>query len=225
MAAFWVAPVAGQGLVYVDANDDFVADASQPDGFRFGPNANLAPEAAFDQSAAVNRNDGLWHLRDGLGADGPSGRFVWEATGNVQAGDTGENVPLVTQTISGLTVGASYKVYAAYWSSAGESWPIRAGVAPGSLALYDRNGTQAGNTATPGLPAGSAVWATPPTISGTPAFTEADRTLYLGFAGTAVADAMGKATVYIDDLPGNSSATRTWYDGVAYLPAAFSPLQ
>jgi PEP-CTERM motif len=216
-------PAVGQGLTYVDANDDFVADGSKPDGFTFGPNANIAPETAFEQSGNINRNDGLWHLRDMIGSDGPGGRFIWEATGNVQTGDTGEDCPEITQTISGLTPGASYKVYAAYWSSQGESWSIRAGIASGNLTLYDRDGTQDGGAATPGIQAASAIWATPPTISGTPAYTEADRLLLLGYAGTAVADGMGRATVYIDDLPGNSSATRSWFDGVAYLPAALSP--
>ena len=151
VGVFCVTPVVGQSLIYVDASDDFVADAGQPDGFAFGPNANIGPESAFDQSGLVNRNDGLWHLRDAVGSDGPSGRFIWEATGNVQAGDTGEDVPLTTQTISGLTPSASYKVYAAYWASDGESWTIRTGVSPGSLTLYDRFGTQAGGTATPGI--------------------------------------------------------------------------
>jgi hypothetical protein len=199
---------AAVGLVYVDANDDYVA-SGEPDGGSLGPNANIGPESAFNQ--LTNGVDNLWGWRDAFGAEGPSGRFVWEASGTAGA----EDAPEFTQTISGLTPSASYNVYAVYWSSAA-NWTIRAGAASGNLQLYDRDGTTVGATA--GVPAYIASWDSPPMSLGVSIFTEGDRTMYLGHAGTIAANGAGQATVYIDDLPGADANSRSWLDGVAYLP-------
>ena len=70
-----------------------------------------------------------------------------------------------------------------------------------------------------GLEAYTLPWTTAPTIGGVPTFNVADQRLYLGKAGTAAANGSGQATVYIDDLPGTGSNDRSWFDGVAYVPA------
>jgi hypothetical protein len=204
------------GLVFVDANDDFVA-SGEPDGGSFGPNANLAPETTFHQS--VNAVDGLWGWRNNFGGEGPSGRFIWESSGTPGA----EDAPEISQTVSGLAPNQTYDFYAVYWSS-GANWTIRAGVAPGNLLLYDRFGTTPGATA--GVPAYTATWDAPPTSIGAPLFIEADRTMFLGRAGTVASNGAGQATVYVDDLPGTDANNRTWLDGVAYIPAgnALPPL-
>jgi hypothetical protein len=204
---------AAVGLVYVDATDDYVA-SGEPDGGSLGPNANIAPEAAFNQ--LTNGVDNLWGWRDAFGAEGPSGRFVWEASGTAGA----EDAPEFTQTISGLTPSASYDVYAVYWSS-GANWTIRAGAAAGNLQLYDRDGTTVGATA--GVPAYVASWDSAPMSLGVSIFTEGDRTMYLGHAGTIAANGAGQATVYIDDLPGVDANNRSWFDGLAYIPAGNPP--
>jgi hypothetical protein len=190
-----------QGLVYVDANDGFVGAQT------------LFPSAALNDIEAVE--DNLWGYRENFGAEGPGGRYIYES-GGVSSGV--EDSPEIFQTVSGLTPSSSYDLYAVFWSAGGgANWPIRTGLTSGNLTLYDRNGATPGATA--GIQAGSAVWTTPPTSGGIPIYTEADRTMYLALAGTVTANGSGEANVYFDDLPNNDANSRSWIDGVAYVPS------
>ncbi|WP_146561308.1 hypothetical protein [Posidoniimonas corsicana] len=211
--AFFLTIAAGpacwsQGLTYVDADDGF-----------FSLSTNVSPLSAFELSGSVNSTDNLWHLREVPAYEDTTGvQFLYEATGNSAEG--GEDVPEVMQTISGLTSGVSYDLYAVYWTN-GESWVIQTGTTSGNLTFYDAFGTKANATA--GVAAGSAVWSSPPLIDGAAAFTSEDRTAYLGYAGTVVADANGEATLFVDDNPGGGtgSGDRTWWDGAAYIESSF----
>lgn len=194
-------PLQGQGLTYVDANDGFVGTQ------------NLFPTTALNQIEAIE--DDLWGFRDSFGAEGPGGRFIFESGGTTSGV---EDSPEIFQTISGLTPSSMYDVYAVYWSAEGQNWNIRTGTSSGDLTLYDLNGSIEGATA--GIPAASAVWNSPPEDDfGEVIFTEDDRLMLLGLAGTVTADGSGEATVYFDDLPNTDFADRSWLDGVAYLPA------
>jgi hypothetical protein len=211
VAAIWTiaAGSAGAvGLVYVDAiNDDDSLTGT------FGPNANLAPQAAFSVGFTP---DNFWGYRSAIGAESPTfSRYIWEA-GGTTAGSNVEDAPEITQTIGGLTPSASYDVYVAYWSSNGANWGVRAGFATGIYQLFDRTGT---GGAVAGTAAGAAIWNLPPTSSSLPFYTEADRTMYLGKVGTASANAQGRVSVFLNDRPNTTDADRTWLDGLAYAPA------
>ncbi|TWT94118.1 hypothetical protein Pla108_38300 [Botrimarina colliarenosi] len=188
-----------QGLTYVDANDGFIGTQT------------LFPSAALNDLEAIE--DNRWGYRENFGAEGPGGRFIYES-GGVASGV--EDAPEIFQTVSGLTPSTSYDLYAVFWSAGGgANWPIRTGITPGNLTLYDRNGTLDGAVA--GIEAGSAAWASPPTSGGTPIYTEADRIMYLALAGTVTVDGSGQANVYFDDLPNNTANDRSWIDGIAYV--------
>src|SRR5688572_8006151 len=108
-----IATALAVGLTYVDADN--------------GENnaANLAPPTAITFPA--DTDDGLWGYRSDGGAAAPGAVFksVFEAAGGTAA----EDVPEISQTISGLTPNTSYDVYVAYWqgAQAGFNWNVRAG--------------------------------------------------------------------------------------------------
>ncbi|HEX3601425.1 MAG TPA: hypothetical protein VHU84_14835, partial [Lacipirellulaceae bacterium] len=198
------------GLNYVDGNANPFAGTVNLSGDTF----TLSP------ANGMGVGDGHWDLR-AFGAAGgiyESGGLASETT---CAGCTAEGAPEITQTVTGLTPGASYDMYAAFWSADGQNWMQRAGLASGNLTLYDRNGpVPAAPTAIAATNAASAVWDSPPpaNIAGTTLYHEGDRSMLLGFAGTATADINGQVIVYLNDLPA-TGAQRSFFDGVAYTAA------
>ncbi len=156
-------------------------------------------------------------------------RADFGANSTVYESSVAEDSPELTQTITGLTPGASYDVYGVYWSDQDENWTLRAGVASGVNTLYDLTGTSgtapiAGSTQ--GVAASLAVWDSPPPAGAaspdTGVFVQRPTNpliMLLGKAGTAVADGSGNLPVFIDDVASAGAARRSWYDGVAYAPA------
>ena len=206
----------GIGLTYVDADN----------GENFSP--NLSPSSAI--TATPNSADNLWGNRNDGGAAAPSGPFhsVFEA-GSTAA----ENVPQISQAISGLVPNASYDVYVAYWqgAEAESNWNVRAGFSSGNLKLFNSQGPNASfPTAIAGNNAYYYDWE--PTAVPTnpddvmPMLVDAGRTLLLGHVGAATSNVAGQINVFVDDLPtsaggasGNPNHGRTWFDGFAYAPA------
>ena len=201
--------VFAQGLTYLDADE---------------LSGNLTPVSAIDSNMAV-ATDNKWGFR-ALGA----ANTVFESAVGA------EDSPELTQRISGLTAGANYDVYVAYWTDGDENWTIRSGLAPGVNTLYNFSGpfgAQPLPTATPGITAGAVgVWnVLPPPSSQGASFTDGtatdpfDRVLLLGRAGTTTANPSGQIDVYIDDNgPLGGGGQRSWLDGVAYRPASAAPL-
>ncbi len=191
------------GLNYVDANDF----------------TNLTPAAAIDSFGTMAAPDNLWDIRTDFGL----GLTVFEAIG--------EDVPQLTQKISGLTPGKNYDVYGVFTTDDDENWTLRAGLTPGNLTAYSFWGNRGAfptiNTpTTQGITAGAAVWDTlPPANKEGTFFTErpADTLVtLLGKAGTIAANASGEIDVLIDDFPNvapNTGPHRSWLDGVAYTDA------
>jgi hypothetical protein len=180
-----------------------------------GGNTVLATGGTFTPSAATSGTDGLWRLRT-LG----NNATAFESGGDIStvgdaAGGNNENSTRLTTTLSGLTPGARYGVYAYFWNASGQTWRVRAGLtnSAGDLPLYT-SGTE------PTAVAGDFVTA--------PLLIEADRILKQAYLGTALADNAGQIKVWVDDDPaarlGLASAWsfRTWFDGVGYalLPPA-----
>jgi hypothetical protein len=205
----------GVGLIYADGDPEFAL--------------NVTPQTAF--GTAPNGTDNAWGKRIDFGA----GATVWEAANSEDV------VSEITQTISGLTPGNSYDVYAVYWTDNDENWTIRSGVTSGNLTAYSWTGNagsfpEAGSVQ--GAPAALAEWdpaglppAGPP-ATGIQLFTERvtnpptalsfgiddPLVMMLGKAGTAVADGSGNVSVIMNDIGIVTGAKRGWYDGVAYKP-------
>ena len=123
----------------------------------------------------------------------------------------------------GLTANTSYDIYIVHWAANTEDQTIAGGFAPGQKVIYNRagpNGTFP--TATASVRAAAGFWQTPPpaTVSaGNPVFTEGNRSMLMGKIGTTSSDGSGNLSVYINDPGGASDASRTWFDGLAYVPA------
>jgi hypothetical protein len=214
--------VGAQGLTYVDADDFFSPNLTPSAG---GPLSN-----AVDSGAAVG-TDNKWGFR-ALGANST----VFESAVGA------EDSPELIQKISGLTAGASYDVYVAYWTDGDENWTIRAGLAPGTTTLYSWNGNF-GPFAVPGSTPGVTAAAVgswnvlpPPTPTGAnftdgpipaggpPSTDPFDRVLLLAKAGTTNANGSGEIAVFVDDNANGGGARRSWLDGVAYRPASAAPI-
>ena len=174
-----------------------------------GGNTVLATGGTFTPSAATSGTDGLWRLRTW-----GNSATTFESGGDIStagnaAGGNNEDTARLTTTLSGLTPGARYNVYAYFWNASGQSWRVRAGLTNnvGDLPLYT------GSTE-PTAVAGDFVTA--------PLVVEADRNLKQAHLGTALADNVGQIKVWLDDDPavrlGLASAWsfRTWFDGVGY---------
>ncbi|WP_041744833.1 BNR-4 repeat-containing protein [Coraliomargarita akajimensis] len=170
---------AAQVDLYVDANDsNTVAQAGTPNPF-------------WTSSITA---DNLWRKRTGFGFDANGNTEIYEK--DVPNG-VGDAAPLVT-TVSGLTPGQEYGVYACFISVPGESWRVRAGLAQDALIEF-----------TPTSDADRV------TDLGRTSVTNSNRNQYIGFIDNAVADTNGELLVYIDDGEGNGNSSRTWYEGVA----------
>jgi hypothetical protein len=202
--------IKAQGLVYEEGQDDFGGN----------PNQNIFPAAGGALSTALdndsNQNaDNLWGFRS-FGANAT----VYESNQ--------ENSPELRMHVSAPD--GVYDVYAVYWSDQ-SNWTIRAGLTsnPGANTLYNRTG---GGGVTAGVAASSAVWSVLPPNDTNPANDDnpspfvdhtpaaaASRLMYLGRAGTATASGGAGFDVFVDDNPGTNDNDRSWFDGVAYVPA------
>ncbi len=218
--------VPAQGLTFVDANEGFggaqnlfAADGSQiPDVLVSFPDVDPPPS-----------DDDKWGFRP----RGSSGSLFSASDGASSI----ENAPELRQTLTGLTSGQQYDVYAAYWSTTAGSWGIRAGLSsnPSGNQIYtSETATIGGESAVFGTHSALALWsASPVSDENNPAgpFVESGaspNTLYLGFVGTATAAPDGSVNVFIDDLSTDSfqanNFTRSWFDGLAYVETGSDPI-
>lgn len=206
-----------QGLVYVDAS-------------HINP-INLTPFTAIDDAMipAAERWSSRQDFASGSQDISPlDGIGVYEAP-NGDSTVTGAPELMFTFTGAQALPAGNWDLYAVYWTDNDENWTISTGLTSGNLSSYSYTGSSGRfpdtiiNT-TKGLYAGLAQWDTLPPV------TRQGTTLYdrpggdplvmlLGHAGTVNADGVSDVTVFIDDLPGQGGGRRSWFDGVAYIPA------
>jgi hypothetical protein len=157
-------------------------------------------------------NDNLWSIRTvGSANSDVVGNTVFEA-GPLGAG---EDVPVLSTLISGLTPGATYELYVFFVTfpatDANQLWRIQSGLTAGTLTQYDRD-----SAGTIVLPDGSTTTLVDP--SNSPVTVPTNRDYRQATLGTAVADGSGNITIFVDAGTGTNAANhRTWYDGVGYL--------
>jgi hypothetical protein len=190
-------------IYYVDATSGAAGNTRLATGGVFSPPQNGT--TGFDNN---------WEERTSLG----SGGNIFESGG--ESGGVGENAPRLVTNITNLVPGASYKVFAYFWSKAAtstiEQWLLRAGLTNSAteLNLYGTSGSSLmGITSTAAsVVASTNGFAVPPTTN-----SESGRILYQASLGQTVADSSGTIRVFIDDYsPDTTVDNRTWYDGVAY---------
>jgi len=199
-----VAHTAQADVFYVDASSLNTVGAASglPDWF-----------TGDDQTQTTGANDPLkWKFRSN--PQGNNG--IWEATQSLS--QTTADAPLIKTTATGTPTG-TYDVYVFYRSQpAPDDWTIRAGLTEGSLALYDRAGTDGG------APGTRAFVGSNPTLTfapGTQPVEDTGQPLYYAIIGQAtVTD--GNLSVFVDDLPTAGLGTpvleqRSWYEGIGYF--------
>ncbi len=203
---FTTRPIAASKISYIDATSGVGGNTTLTNGGVFSPPLNGTPGL-----------DNNWKQRTPLA----SGGTIFEATGEGNA--VGENAPRLITTLTNLIPGATYNLYAYFWSkdptSTTEQWLLRAGLqnSAGELTLYGTSGSSLmGITST----AATQVTATDNFSMSPTIVSEAGRYLYQASLGSAVADNSGKIPVFIDDYsPATTVNNRTWYDGVGYAVA------
>lgn len=187
-------------LNYLDASSGLLGNTTLADGSTFTPPLN-----------GTTGLDNNWEERTALG----SGGNIFESAG--ESGGINEDAPELRTTISGLTAGASYQVYALFWdpTSTAEDWSLRAGFTsnPGLNTLFSAaDATVELGGATAAVSASTLSFNLAPTT-----FSESGRALLAGLLGNIIADGTGNINVFIDDRPAAGSVNRrNWYDGVAY---------
>lgn len=158
--------------------------------------SNIDPVSAVAGSA---NDDNTWRQRNDLGETGATILEGWNDT---------EDIPVLTQTLSGLVAGGTYDIYVNYirfGANTGDPDGTRGGIR-GSLdgstfSLFNEEGGTAGMVG----------------FSELTGHTSSDRVGLRGYLGTAVADGSGNVVVYVDDdgLAGGIEE-RVWFDGVSY---------
>ena len=187
---------AGAAVVYTDATSGPSGNTTLANGATFTPPLN-----------GTTGNDNNWEQRTVFGSSGT----VYEAGGEA----AGEDAPTLRTTISGLTAGSQYQVYAFFWdpTSNVEDWNLRAGFSADNLTLYSNPDatTDAALVGAVGAPLASTLtYSTSPTV-----FLEGNRDLRAAGLGVATADVNGQIAIYADNLTGAPNVNfRTWYDGV-----------
>ncbi|WP_308989976.1 BNR-4 repeat-containing protein [Roseibacillus persicicus] len=196
-----LAPLQGQ-ITYLDATAGSGGNTTLSVGNLFSPPQN-----------GTTGQDNDWEQRSTFG----SGGTIFESSG--EGGAIPEDAPELRTTISGLDAGEDYIVFLYFWDpgSLQEDWNIRGGFSsnPGSNTLFSAADSAGsfGEATESALVASTQDFAVAPTI-----FAEGGRVLLAAGLGTAAVGQDGKLSVYIDDLPTETTVNqRTWYDGVGYL--------
>lgn len=169
-------------------------------------------ESGADNSAG---NETQWTLRTTV--EGNS-NTIYQALHEVVNSD---DIPELTTQISGLADG-TYQIWAFYWDQVvndGQDWTISTGLTSGSLVSYSSPGEPAvpGAITTGVTDANSLSFTTVmDTIANEGSATAERRMFGVDLGQVTVSGGSSTVNVYVDNLVGNGSNNRTWYDGVGY---------
>ena len=159
--------------------------------------SNISPASAVGGNS---QSDNLWLQRNTFGETGATILEGW---------NNNEDVPVLTQTLSGLVGGQTYDIYANYvrFTNNTPRGGIRGSLDGSTFTLFNEA------TGTAGVVG----------FSELTGFANVDRVGLRGYLGTAVADGSGNLFIYIDDDGlGGAITERVWYDGASYEATIFS---
>ena len=162
--------------------------------------SNISPASAVVTGSYLTE-DNLWGQRDGFGETGVTVLEAWNDT---------EDVPVLTQTLTGLVAGKTYDIYVNYIRFGYDEATDPDGTLGGIRGSLDNSTFTLFNGAG-GTP-------------GTVGFAETTHHVMIGrvglrgYLGTAEADASGEIVIYVDDdgLDG-AVEQRVWFDGASYV--------
>ena len=180
------ASMASANIVYVDAAES---------------NTTLADGTAYTPPARDDADD-QWTIR-------VVGNGATSYTANDNNANPGEDAPELRTTITGLTDGQEYNLYAYFWAatpSGNGDWDLAAGFALDALTAYKPTLLNATDI--------SGVTVADHFTVGTVMVVESDRELYQADLGSVVVGSSESISIYLDDVTGNDD--RSWYDGVGY---------
>jgi hypothetical protein len=157
---------------------------------------NISPSTSNEIVVGGNlKIDNKWGQRDGFGETGVTVLEAW---------DVEEDVPVLTMTLTGLTLGETYDVYVNYVRFTSNNDPrggIRGSLDGSNFTLFNE----------PGGTPGAVGYAE---LTG---FTNSDRVGVRGYLGTAIANASGEIAVQVDDDGLDGLVTeRVWFDGASF---------
>lgn len=181
-------------LTYVDATP---GNTSRADGLPFTPTSGTAEGSGGDNQ---------WHWRTNASFGNAGTLFT--------AGELSpfvEDAPVLKTSISGVTAG-TYDLFVLFWSPVNADWRLQAAldydgdgaVTNEQMNAFERIGTQASHTNE---------------FTNVVLTAQSTNRLYRGYVGRKTIAAGESLDVFVDSLPlatATSSATRTWFDGVAY---------
>lgn len=197
-------------------------------------NTTLADGTAYTPVTTPSSVDNEWTVR--AFANGGTILSSHDATG-------AEDCPMLRTVISGLVPGIPHTIYSYWWGVSGATWRGRCAVdtaqpapqLPGYNSVHFATSAFApmtplafdaplgANQTALGLTRDALNFETTGHFANQVLIQEGNRWLYEVPIGTFLPNANGEIWVYVDDLEGNqSSANRTWYDGVGW---EWAPLQ
>lgn len=192
LVAMTMGIVASQAAItYVDAEEG-------ASGNTYATGGSLG-DTSWVGGATSNAIEDQWSLRTGFATDST----IFQGRHSLSPDD----MPELTTEITGLADG-DYDVWVFFWDASGSNtWTIDAGLTSGALTTYSADGP--GNTTAP-------VATSTLSFTNTPSPTEDDRIFYGVNLGQATVTSGSTIDVFIDNLTGGNSNTRTWYDGVGF---------
>lgn len=184
--------------------------------------AGALSDTSWESGAdSLSPNETLWTKRTLVGGNSDT---VFQAMHEVVASD---DIPELTTQITGLANG-TYTIWAFYWDqvvSGTQNWCLSAGLNSGDLKTY----SSPGEPLVPGaimsrvFDAGLLNFSTDVDVIINEGESTERRMFGVNLGDVTVSDGASSINVYVDNLVGNLSGNRTWFDGVGYSTPNPSP--
>ena len=212
----WTFTTALSDITYIDAVEG-------ESGNTFATGASSADVSWIEDPESAASNEFQWNLRTTVEGNNAT---IFQASHDVAISD---DMPELTTQITGLADG-TYAIWAFYWDqveSNSQNWTLSAGLTSGSLGSYSSPGEPAIDGATTSDVFNAADLAFTNSVDVEAGF---DGSVYLRnlfgvhLGNVTVSGGSSTVEVYIDNLIGNGTANRSWYDGVGYQLVSTDPI-
>lgn len=196
---------ASAAITYVDA-------AEGGSGNTFATGGSLGDTSWLEDPGTAAANETQWGKRAFT-----NNSTVFQA---LHETETSDDMPELTTQITGLADG-TYTIWVFYWDqvvSDTQNWIISAGLTSGSLSSYSSPGEPAvaGATTVGVSDANGLSFTTSVDTIENPGSSTAERRMFGVNLGDVTVSGGSAVNVYVDNLIGNGSLNRAWYDGVGY---------